>query len=142
MTKKLRYSDILGPYFYHIGLTDDDKDMVDTYFTGAAHHLARLKEAVTKEHRYFHLRKHRAHLRNMMMIVYTKGDFSNAIDESNRDLDRRDTWNPDFCIMPDPLMFKKMLPNWAYKVGEEHCADHYLLQNEIEELSYESKKIS
>ena len=126
MKKKLRYSEILGPYFYHISLTAEDKDMVDTFFTASSHHLNRLKEAITKEDRYFHLSYHRAHLRKMMLIVYERGDFSKAIDESNRDLDRRETWNPEWTTIPDPNMFRKMLPNVFYPVGVAHPADMYL----------------
>jgi hypothetical protein len=80
MTKKLRYSDIVGPYFYNIGLKGEEKDMVDTYFTGAAHHLNRLKEATTEEHWLFHLHRHRIHLRLMMTLIYLFGDFSQARD--------------------------------------------------------------
>ena len=101
MTKKLRYSDIVGPYFYNIGLSDDDQDMVSTFFTGAAHHLRRFHESATEEDRYFHLSRHRTHLRKMMLIIHTRGDFCKATDQSNRDLDRRDTWNPEWTIMPD-----------------------------------------
>ena len=137
--KKLRYSEIVGPYFYHIELSQDDKDMVDTFFTGSSHHLRRLSEASTEADRYFHLSRHRAHLRKMMMVVFLRGVFDKAVDPSNRDLDRRETWNPDWTTMPDPLMFRKMEPNWAYKVGEAHCSDIYLHEDEIEVVA---KKVS
>lgn len=129
--KKLRYSDIIGPYFYNINLSDDDKDMVDTYFTGASHHLKRFHEATTKEDKYFHLSRHRLHLRLMMIIIHERGDFSKAVDTSNRDLEHRDNWNPEWTTMPDPGMFKKMVPDWRFEVGKPHCADHYLHKDDL-----------
>jgi hypothetical protein len=126
MSKRLRYSDIVGPYFYNIGLTDDDKDMVDTHFTGAAHHIKRFKESSTKEAKFFHLSRHRIHLRLMMGIIFERGDFSKAKDISNRDLEHRETWNPMWTTMPDQNMFNKMLPDWRYPVGIPHCSDHYI----------------
>jgi hypothetical protein len=131
MTKKLRYSDVIGRYFYQISLSDEDKDLVDTFFTGSAHHLKRFKEATQPEDRDYHLSRHRSHLRKMMLVVFKRGDFSKAVDPSNRDLDRRDTWNPDWTTMPDPNMFNKMLPDWRYGIGEAHCADYYLREDEL-----------
>jgi hypothetical protein len=135
MSKKLRYSDIVGPYFYHIVLSQDDRDMVDTHFTGSAHHLKRFHEAISNEHKTFHLLRHRLHLRLMMQIIFERGDFSQARDESNRDLDHRETWNPKWTTMPDQNMFNKMLPDWRYVVGQAHCADHYLHSDDF--LDYE-----
>jgi hypothetical protein len=122
----LRYSDIVGAYFYHIGLSKRDKDLLDTYFTGAAHHLKRFHESVEKKDKEFHLVRHRSHLRLMMLVVYKKGKFNNAQDPSNRGLEKREIWNPDYTIMPDPNMFRKMIPDWRFLVGEAHCSDHYL----------------
>jgi hypothetical protein len=123
---RLRYSHVLGSYFYNIIMNEDDYDMVDTHFTGAAHHLKRFHEAVSKEDRYFHLSRHRAHLRLMLKMIYERGDFSQAVDPSNRDLEYRDTWNPEWTTMPDQNMFSKMLPDWRYPVGMAHCSDHYI----------------
>ena len=129
--KKLRYSDVVGCYFYNIVIGEDDKDMVDTHFTGAAHHLKRFHEAKTKDHKYFHLTRHRIHLCLMMGIIYMRGDFSQATDSSNRDLDRRDTWNPEHTTMPDPAMFNKMIPDWRFEVGSAHCGDHYIHRDDM-----------
>jgi hypothetical protein len=129
--KKLRYSDVVGSYFYNIVLGVDDKDMVDTHFTGAAHHLKRFHEATTKDHKYFHLRRHRIHLSLMMGIIYMRGNFDHAADESNRNLDRRETWNPDWTTMPDPNMFNKMYPDWRFVLGVAHCADHYIHSSDM-----------
>ena len=137
MIKKLRYSDILGSYFYNIGLSQDDKDMVDTFFTGASHHLKRFQEATTGEDKYFHLSRHRAHLRKMMQLIHDRADFSKAIDPSNRDLDRRESWDNRWTVLPDPKMFTKMSPDVRYPVGKEHCADLYLHNDDLnnEQLS-------
>ena len=118
--KKLRYSDVVGPYFYNIVLVNDDKDLVDTHFTGAAHHLKRFHEAVSSSDKYFHITHHRLHLRLMMEIIYMRGDFSLATDSSNRDLDRKETWNPEHTTMPDPAMFNKMIPDWRFELGSAH----------------------
>ena len=132
--KKLRYSDVVGPYFYNIVLVNDDKDLVDTHFTGAAHHLKRFHEAKTSAHKYFHLTRHRIHLCLMMGIIYMRGDFSQATDSSNRDLDFKETWNPIHTIMPDPGMFNKMTPDWRFVLGEAHVADYYLHQDDFIDL--------
>lgn len=122
----IRYSQIIGELFYHIKLSDEVKDMVDTHFTGASHHLRRFEQAKTDECRFFHLSRHRIHLRLMMSLIYKLGDFSEAIDSSNRDLDRRETWSPEWTIMPDQNMFRKMQPDWRYEVGVAHAADIYI----------------
>lgn len=122
----IRYSQILGEMFYNIGLPDELKDMADTHFTGASHHLKRFHESTSEEHRLFHLHRHRLHQRLMMMLVYKFGDFSMATDPSNRDLNRRETWNPDWTIMVDECMYRKMMPDWRFPVGKPHAADHYL----------------
>ena len=134
--KNLRYSDVVGPYFYNIKLNEDDQDLVSTHFTGAAHHLKRFQEATLESDKYFHLSRHRIHLRLMMTIIYKRGDFSKARDTSNRDLDRRDTWNPLHTIMPDRLMFEKMIPDWRFVVGVSHCADYYIHHDEDDKKEY------
>lgn len=123
---KIRYSQIVGELFYHIKLSDEVRDMLDTHFTAASHHLKRHQEAKSEEHRMFHLNRHRLHQRLMMMLVYKFGDFKDAKDPSNRDLDRRETWHPDMTIMVDENMYRKMLPDWRFSVGKAHAADLYL----------------
>ena len=127
----LRYSDIVGAFFYQIGLSEIENDLLDTHFTGAAHHLVRFHEAHDEKDKTFHLVRHRSHLRLMMLIVFKKGDFTNAQDPSNRGLERRQIWNPDFTLMPDQNMFRKMLPDWRFALGQAHCSDHYLHKSEI-----------
>lgn len=122
----VRYSQILGDMFYRIKLSEEAKDMVDTHFTGAAHHLKRFHQANTEDMRAFHLHRHRLHQRLMMTLVYKFGDFSDAIDPSNRGLDKRDTWSPEWTIMVDECMYRKMEPDWRYPLGKAHAADHYL----------------
>ncbi|HXH75045.1 MAG TPA: hypothetical protein VNJ08_08775 [Bacteriovoracaceae bacterium] len=137
---KIRYSQIVGDLFYRIKLTDEVKDMVDTYFTGASHHLRRFEESKSEENRLFHLTRHRIHLRLMMTLIWKFGDFSEARDESSRDLDYRDTWNPDYTIMPDPFMFRRMHPDWRFMVGQPHVADTYVHNEDW--LSYFMKEAS
>jgi hypothetical protein len=140
--KKLRYSDVVGAYYYNIGLSDDDKDLVDTHFTGAAHHLKRFHEADSALDKRFHLSRHRMHMRSMMEIIYERGDFSKASDGSNRGLENRETWNPDWTTMPDELMFEKMLPDWRYPVGSEHCSDHYLHRSDKVQEIIDNKRLA
>ena len=111
--------------------------MVDTFFTGASHHLKRFQEATTEEDKYFHLSRHRTHLRKMMQLIHDRADFSKAVDPSNRDLDRRESWDNRWTVLPDPKMFTKMSPDVRYPVGVEHCADLYLHNDDLnnEQLS-------
>lgn len=122
----LRYSQVLGNVFYHIKLSDELSDMIDTHFTSASHHLRRFEQSKSEEHRLFHLTRHRIHLRLMMSLIYKFGDFSEAVDPSNRDLDRRETWSPEWTIMPDPRMFASMKEDWRFLIGEPHVADAYI----------------
>jgi len=125
--KHLKYSEILGDAFYRIRLSSADADLVDQYFKGAAHHFWRYREAAAdSEAEQFHLRLHRAHLVQLMKVVYLKGDFSQAVDPTPLGLNRRDAWNPDYISMPDEEMFNEMWADGRYELGVEHPSDLYL----------------
>jgi hypothetical protein len=138
--EKLKYSDIVGAYFYNIKLRKCDVDMVDTHFTGAAHHLKRFHEALDEDNRRFHLLRHRLHMRLMMSIIHDHGNFINAVDPSGRRLNKRETWHPDNTTMVDQNMFRRMVPDWRFPVGVDHCSDHYLHKHDlslnIDDLKY------
>lgn len=134
----IRYSQVIGSLFYQIVLVDDDKDMVDTHFTGASHHIKRFHECTNKDDQYFHLSRHRTHLKLMMRIIFERGDFSNAIDKSNRDLNQRETWNPDWTVMPDQNMFRRMVPDWRFEIGQSHASDTYIHADDLIEIESET----
>ena len=125
MATSLRYSQIVGPGFYKIGLSEADRDLVNLHFTASAHHFVRMNETVSMCARLFHLRLHRAHLRHMMLVVY-QGDFSLAVDLSGNGLDCRENWNPDTNPIPDAAMFDKMAPDPRFLLHDAHASDLYL----------------
>ena len=125
----MKYSEIVGSGFYNIQLSPMMGQLVDIYFAGASHHLFRYREAERKalELVDFHLTRHRAHLRHLMNIVYKYGNFSCAIDSSLRDMDARESWDPDRYPIPDPYMFNSMFPDPRYQLGFSHSlCDGYL----------------
>ncbi len=123
----MRYSQVLGPAFYQIHLSREDRDLVDVHFTAAAHHYWRYREACGNgDAERLHLSRHRAHLRALMAIVFLRGDFWQAKDPSFRGLEQRASWNPDSVHVPDPAMFDEMVPDPRYAVGEGHSSDIYL----------------
>lgn len=124
--RDLRYSEILGTLFYGIKLSPADCDLIDTHFTGAAHHLMRYRQSTSDVAKSFHLLRHRSHLRKLMGLVFSRGDFKDAKDRSGHDLDDRESWNPDVNQVPDPLMFEKMKPDARFSIGEAHSSDIYL----------------
>ena len=127
----LRYSEIVGEKFYQIKLHQGARDMCDVHFTGAAHHLIRMRQANDDPAAFaFHLRLHRAHLRQLRSVVYECGDFSEATDESFCGNNNRESWNPAYIEMPDPSMFNSMQPDPRHGIGEGHHNDSYLPKDE------------
>jgi len=123
----MRYSTIIGEAFYKIKLPDGVKDVVDIHFTASAHHLRVLPLAKTKSDRAFHLKRHRGHLLALMDYVYKFGDFSQASDDSLRDLDQQSSWDPSRCFsLPDPKMFHSMSADPGVLPGEPHPSDVYI----------------
>lgn len=66
----VKYSEILGPAFYQIGLSEADAQIVDVHFTASPHHFWILRARLTPEQRRFHVTRHCAHLHVLMMIVF------------------------------------------------------------------------
>jgi hypothetical protein len=125
----MKYSEVVGTGFYNIKLSAMMAELVDIHFAGASHHLFRYREAERDalELVDFHLIRHRAHLRHLMNIVYKYGNFNYAIDSSLRDMDERESWNPDKHPIPDPCMFNSMLPDVRYQLGLPHSlCDEFL----------------
>lgn len=128
----MRYSQIVGPVFYGIGMSPEHCDVVDVHFTAAAHHYWMLPRSESTEARQYHLARHRGHLRAMMRIIFLNGDFTRAKDESLRGLDERYSWNPDLNFsLPDPAMFNSMSADPACGVFEPHPSDWYLAPEEL-----------
>lgn len=124
----MRYSEIIGAGCYGIRLMPDEYEMVDVYFSGAAHHYWRWKEVADRNSLLadFHLVRHRAHLRHLMELVYLSGDFSQVLDPTLCDMDERETWNPDNRCIPDSEMLDEMSADPRAPAGIEHNLDRYL----------------
>ena len=136
----MKYSEILGSGFYGIRLAKPDRQLVDIFFVGASHHFWRWKEQCGEgSDSVFHLSMHRAHLRALIGIVFHRGDFSAARDPSGFGLDRREAWNPEFLIMPDPQMFDSMCADGRYSLGEAHPSDAYLADPSLKERPFDER---
>jgi hypothetical protein len=122
----LKYSDILGSWFYNISLSQADCELADIYFFGAAHHFYRWKQALHTSFEEFHLSRHRAHLRHLVDLVYRRGDFTKAYDPSFMDLDLRESWDPEMLPMPHPEMFNSQSADERFQLGRPHGFDVYL----------------
>ena len=123
----MRYSTILGAAFYRIGLSSFDADLIDAHFAASAHHFLLLSSCKSAQTHDYHLSRHRAHLQALKEIIYLRGNFDEARDESLRGLDSRSNWNPDVSFsLPDPRMFESMNIDLSLNVGQPHPFDHYL----------------
>lgn len=135
----MRYSEIVGRAFYNIGLADADIDLVDLHFTASSHHYHRMLEAKNDLMPYlFHRERHRAHLRAMMLIIYERGDFSKAKDESLCGLEMRSSWFPMGANLPSPTMFDSMEPDCHFGVARPHCSDVYLTVQDWQDARFVS----
>jgi hypothetical protein len=125
----MKYSDVVGDAFYRIGLSAKDAFLVNSYFSGACHHYFRWMEtdrAGDLRAAAFHHARLMAHMRHLFSVVFTRGDFSRALDESYRDMDERDSWDPDAAIIPDPEMFDGLMADRRYPPGIDHEEDRHL----------------
>lgn len=123
----MRYSEIVGAKFYNIGLSPEQAEMVDVFFSSAAHHFLILPFCRNGVHHSFHLRRHRAHLNAMMTLVFECGDISEARDESLRGLGLHENWNPQVNrALPDPRMFDSMGLDLSLAPGEALPFDFYI----------------
>lgn len=122
----LKYSQIIGNWFYNIGLSDIDREMVDVYFFCSSHHFHRWKEATKGSYKKFHLTRHRLALKELVSLIYQNGDFSKAYDPSFKGLDKREAWNPENLLIPDAEMFNSQVADHRYAFGVDHPFDLYL----------------
>jgi len=131
----MRYSQIVGECFYQIKLSQPERNMLDLFFTGAGHHYWRAREAFTNGDRLnaeFHLEKMQMHVESLRAVIYFHGDFSQAVDQSWRGLEKRASWDPASRGLPDPEMFNSFSPDFRFKVGDNHPNDQQLPDYEEE----------
>ncbi len=122
----MRFSEVVGKGFYNIKVAAKDAELLDVHFSGACHHRGRWLQAEGVGVADFHFSRYQAHLCHLMEIIYQRGDFSCATDESNNNRDEREAWNPDRVPIPDPEMFDDLLPDARYPLGIPHDLDSYL----------------
>ena len=128
MNRNNLYSKIALEDFYQIYLDEPGALLVDSHFMGAAHHLncwinSRDLHPSLFE---FHLVRFGAHLRHLYETVYVTGDFSLAVDPSERNLHQRKTWSPNLLSYPHETMFKDMVSDERVPMGKEHPYDRLL----------------
>ena len=123
----MHFSDVIGAGFFNIGLSEEDKRLVDLHFAGAAHHQCRMDECEPGSQEFrFHDRHLMAHLRHLLAIVYRHGDFRYAKDESLRGMEDKENWHPDRFVWPDPNIFGAASPDPDYDTGDPHPLDGLL----------------
>ena len=121
------FSEVIGPAFFNIGLTKENRRQVDAHFAGAAHHQCRMDECErgTQDFRFHEIRL-MAHLRYLLATVYRHGDFRYAKDESLRGMEDRENWHPDRFVWPDPNLFDAASPDPRFDPGFPHPLDGLL----------------
>jgi hypothetical protein len=126
----MRYSQIIGECYHKISLPKRQRDRLDLFFTGAAHHFYRFKESRRDSpEEGFHDLLFRAHMRELMRVIYEHGDFALAIDPSGLGLHIRARWKPDNLErlgLPDREMFGEMYPDPRCGINECHPNDREL----------------
>ncbi|OFZ80757.1 MAG: hypothetical protein A2603_09405 [Bdellovibrionales bacterium RIFOXYD1_FULL_55_31] len=122
----MQYSEVLK-HAYGIQLKPEHEHLTNIFFSGAAHHQARMAECPdeAKEHR-FHGIRFMAHLRHLFTTVYRHGEFRYAEDKTLRTMDERESWHPDRFVWPDPDMFSQCKPDPDFLAGTAHPFDQYL----------------
>lgn len=124
----MTYSDVLISY-HRIKLSRSNANAVDIFFTGAGQHLLLWKMAVSGSwQEQFHDERFRAHLKALMEVVFTGGDFSVAIDPTEFGLQKRENWSWESgsILHKDPRMFNSLPYDNRFTVGETHPNDTYL----------------
>ncbi len=122
-----RYSQVVLLDFYGIELPDLDSHLADVHFWSAAHHYWCEHEAGSEiPVADFHRIRFLAHLRHLYLLVWLKGDFSQARDDSGNGLEYRQSWNPDVLQLPDPRMFEDMRRHQRFPCGKDFPGDVYL----------------
>lgn len=121
----MRYSEVVGAGFYRIGLNEVAQELVDIHFSGSCHHYYRAIEALSAgldEQHLWHRTRYLAHLYHLLNTVHECGDFMNAVDDSGRNMDFRESWNPkSFTGLPDPEMFHGLCADPKYPLGSPHA---------------------
>ena len=123
----MRYSQVIGECYHKISLPKRQRERLDLFFTAAAHHFYRFKETRrSSPEEDFHDFLFRAHMRELMRVIYEHGDFALAIDPSGRGLHIRARWKPENLErlgLPDREMFGAMYPDSRYEINEHHPND-------------------
>lgn len=122
----MTYSEVLITY-HRINLSKSSSFAVDLHFTGAASHLQLWRKArAGSRHEAFHNERFLAHQKALMLVVFTGGDFSVAVDPTGFELHKRGTWSSGYILEKDPLMFNSFPYDLKLVVGEEHPNVVYL----------------
>lgn len=124
----MRYSSIIGLGFYGIQLTKEQYESVDAHFLSCVHHLRRFEQSRSQFHQTYFWQ----HLKALMAIVQS-GDFRESIDLSERGMNLKSSWTPQFMefddpsqssYYPDPEMFSMMdWPDERYLIGQSFPYD-------------------
>lgn len=131
----MRYSDVIGDIFYKIRLNPEASARVDQHFISAAHHRWRFYTAKTPDGIRYHHRMYFEHLFALLRTVMG-GDFTHAVDLSQRGLNSPLGWSPARFpvpqpahmteydhLLPSPKMFDAMDSDIRFKEGIPHLYD-------------------
>jgi len=131
MNAKSRYSEVVLAAFYQITLDKGYAQCLDRHVLAAAHHLIRARESVASPALWkLHNSLFFEHVREVNSLVAMHGDFSLAIDSSERGLEKRCVWAELDSALPDPGMydtFSAADPDCS--AGEFHPWDDLLVTN-------------
>lgn len=122
------YSEIVESY-YRVNLTNADKELVDSFFTGCAHHYLRHIESLQRNNvraAEFHFELFRRHLCHLKCVIYLNGKFLEEPIVPDDPFLLRENWIPHSLELPDTDMFSFMHPLSEANVGMSHPNDNLL----------------
>ena len=118
------YSRLVLWGFHQIYLPAPWAGIVDRHVWASGHHLVRSREALSRYRIWeFHHRAYLRHVEALTVLIARFGDFTFAIDPSERELHFRHTWRDLGCALPNPQMLDDLQCDQSIALGEQHPYD-------------------
>jgi hypothetical protein len=118
-------------HLWRIKLSNEAEEQIALHLKACHHHSVLSEDKRSAQtHREFHRERYLAHLRRILEIVYTEGDFSEATSKETSfapQMIEREAWDPDRHLLPDHEMFGASHADTRFPIGKPHAADALLV---------------